>query len=451
MRKNSHGQNNASRTVCARSAAVNALMRFESRGSYSNIELDVFLKSADLSSEDKRLFTLIFYGVIENRIFLDHVISSMTDIKRLSPKILCVLRSAFYQLIFTDKIPPYAAVNEACGEARSDGRGAVSLVNAVLRNFLRTYPEHGKDALVRDMGINDRSVVYSCSKDVISVLDAGYGREKADSVLKSFETKPGLSAVVNTSVISARDFITGLSEKGIECFSPEGFDDLVYIPCGANPAELPGFEKGSCFIQDLSSHAAVRALLPEEGDTLIDVCACPGGKTFASALMMNGRGRIISLDVHKNKLSLITGGCKRLGIDFAEVRRCDALSPLTEFFGTADKVICDVPCSGLGVIAKKPEIRYKTKNDIASLPALQREILEKSAAYLKTGGKLMYSTCTLNPEENDGVTNGFLAAHDDFVRVSGKESGVTLFPDEAREKYGAPHDGFFYDILMKIK
>ena len=226
----------------------------------------------------------------------------------------------------------------------------------------------------------------------------------------------------------------------------------IRINKSINPENLPGFSEGEVFVQDRASHIATLALSPCAGETVIDVCACPGGKSFLSAILMNDRGRVISFDLHESKLSLIRDGAKRLGLTSIEAGQCDATSPRTELFGTADKVICDVPCSGLGVLGKKPDLRYKDQDSIDALPALQLDILRASVNYLKAGGEIIYSTCTLNPQENEEVVRAFLSMSEDFAPIDFTVGGIsseggmlTLLPHVHRT------DGFFVAKLRKIK
>ncbi len=436
--------NNNIRSV--RSILLDALVKCDKSKSYSNIELDSFLKRYSLDSSDRGLFTVLFYGVTEKKMSLDHVISLFNKTGRpLSLTVQNALRIAFYQLMFTDKIPSYAAVNEACNSVRSDGKGAVSFVNAVLRAFLRTYNDTSFENVVKQNKITAPSVLYSCSDDVYKILKQGYGEKKAIEILEAQNRRSFISVTVNTVKISAEELCGRFRNEGLSCIIPiEGINSIVFDE-NVVPYELPGYGEGLFFVQDTSSLRAVSALAPAPGEFVIDTCACPGGKSFASAIMMENKGKILSLDIHKSKLSLIEKGSLHLGLDIINSGICDGRAPLEEYAGKADAVICDAPCSGLGVMSKKPEIRYKTAEDIKALPKVQYEILSKSSAYVRKGGRLLYSTCTLNPDENDKISEAFLKENKDFVRADGKENGTTVFPKSTESC-----DGFYFDIFYKI-
>ncbi|MBE6552185.1 MAG: 16S rRNA (cytosine(967)-C(5))-methyltransferase RsmB [Ruminococcaceae bacterium] len=436
--------NNTIRSV--RSIVLDALVKCDKSKSYSNIELDSYLKRYSLTSSDRSLFTVLFYGVIERKVSLDHVISLFNKTGRpLSLTVQNALRIAFYQLMFTDKIPSYAVVNEACNSVRSGGKGAVSFVNAVLRAFLRAYNDTSFEKVAEKNEITAPTVKYSCSSDVYNILKKGYGEKKAIEILEAQNRRSYISVTVNTVKISADELCKRFLEAGYSCGIPlDGINSIVFNE-NAVPYELPGYDEGLFFVQDTSSLRAVSALAPAPGEFVIDTCACPGGKSFAAAVMMNNQGRILSLDIHASKLSLIEKGAVHIGTDIIESEVCDGRTPLEEYFGKADAVICDAPCSGFGVISKKPEIRYKTAEEIKTLPDIQYEILSKSCGYVKKGGRLLYSTCTLNPDENDKISERFLETHKDFVRAEGKEKGITVFP-----KSTSSCDGFYFDIFYKI-
>ena len=253
-----------------------------------------------------------------------------------------------------------------------------------------------------------------------------------------------ISVTVNTVKISAEELIKRFTDEGLSCGIPvEGINSIVFYE-NVVPHELPGYDEGLFFVQDTSSLRAVSALAPLPGEFVIDTCACPGGKSFASSFLMENKGKILSLDIHKSKLSLIEKGALQLGIDIIENGVCDGRTPIEDYIGKADAVICDAPCSGLGVISKKPEIRYKTSEEIKALPDIQYEILSKSSLYVKKGGRILYSTCTLNPEENDMISEAFLKSHKDFERASGIEKGTTVFPKSTESC-----DGFYFDVFYR--
>ena len=429
----------------AREAAYLSLMRTERDKSYSNIEIDSVIKRSGLEGAEKGLYTNLVYGVIEHRLTLDHWISlvSAKPLGKLDAEVLTILRMGLYQMVYLDRIPDSAAVNESVKLAKKYRGSAASFVNAALRNFRRKfdvppYPDR-----------NDRmkylTVRYSCGEDVVRILES-YG--DAEPILAAFSENPPVTLRVNTLKTTRVELLELLEKDGIEACA------AIFAPDGIKLKNLPErvreyIDEGLCFIQDEASQLAAEALDPKAGEVVYDVCACPGGKSFSAAIRMGDSGRIIASDLHKNKLSLITAGAQRLGIHIIETAEQNGVEHKAELVETADAIICDVPCSGLGVIAKKPEIRYKSAAEISGLPRVQSAILANSANYLKRGGRICYSTCTLNPEENQGVVKGFLSENRDFEPVDfsfGKlrsEGGMlTLFPQDGT-------DGFFIALLRK--
>jgi 16S rRNA (cytosine967-C5)-methyltransferase len=351
------------------------------------------------------------------------------------------------QLIDMRSIPAFAAVNETVKLTSNPGERA--FVNGVLRTASRNldalpYPDEKKNYR------RYLSVKHSFPLPTVKLFDTLFGREDTERLLDFYNSARYTDLTVNTIRITPEKTIAKLAECGVEISEKLDTGASLRINRSINPEKLPGFSTGDFFVQDRASHIAVAALAPTAGDTLIDTCACPGGKSFLAAIMMGNVGRVISLDLHESKLSLIEDGAERLGLDIVEAGQCDATAPRSELFGTADKVICDVPCSGLGVLAKKPDLRYKDTDSIDALPALQLDILRASSQYLRSGGEMIYSTCTLNPAENADVVNAFLAENADFTTVDFTVSGyssvggmLTLLPHVHHT------DGFFIAKLRK--
>lgn len=430
----------------AREAAFGSLTRTERDKSYSNIEIDSAIKRFGLIGAEKGLYTNIVYGVIEHKLTLDYFISLISErpLVKLDPEVLTILRMGLYQLIWLDRVPESAAVNESVKLAKEFKPSASSFVNAALRNFQRRY---GKELPYPDKSDRLRylSVRYSCGEDVVRILES-YG--DAEPMLKAFSGSSPVTLRVNTLKTTRVELLGMLERDGIEAAAtitaPDGIK-LKNLP--ERVRELIG--EGLCFIQDEASQLAVEVLDPKPGETVLDVCACPGGKSFSAAMKMGDRGLVKAFDLHKNKLSLVKSGAERLGIHIIEVGERNGAERFGELDGVADAIICDAPCSGLGVIAKKPEIRYKSAVEISGLPKVQRAILSNSANYLKRGGRICYSTCTLNPEENQGVVKRFLAENPEFEPVEFElgalrsESGMlTLFPQDST-------DGFFISLMRK--
>lgn len=426
--------------MTARETALVTLKKCLRSGQYSNIALDNALTKSDLKDSDRALAAALFYGVIEKKITLDFYISRLSSrpLDEIDEDIVTILRLGIYQLAFLDRIPDHAAINETVSLAPSKKRG---FVNAVLRSYLR---EKGKIELPTDK-TEYLSVKYSVCRELAEKFTSAYGYERAERILAGFSHAGGTTLRVNTVKTTVEELAEKLSAEKTR-LSPYG----LYIK--GQISELYGFEEGFFYVQDEASQIAAASLGAREGETVIDVCSCPGSKTFGAAMDMKNVGKIYSFDLHANKLSLVESSAKRLGIDIIETEARDARKPREELIGKADRVVCDVPCSGFGVLGKKPELRYKDPAVSGGLPSIQYDILTASSAYLKVGGTLVYSTCTVFSEENEDNVNKFLTSHPEFSLVPfevGKikcESGMmTFLPDE----YAT--DGFFVAKMVKNK
>lgn len=425
-----------------RQTALATLTRCDRDGSYSNLALDAAIKGGNFSPADRGLLTTLVYGVIERRITLDWLIDRLSDRapERIDPEIRNILRLGLYQLRYLDRVPAHAAINESVSLAP---RRSAGFVNALLRQYQRREADGGISLPVREEGlIRYLSVTYSFPAPLCGRFVEIFGEEKAEHVLAAFAEHPSLTIRVNTLKNSREALMQELASQGalpqVSPLSPDG----VILDTAAPLRE--GVEAGKFFVQDVASQLCVRTLDARPGDTVIDACCCPGSKSFGAAIGMGNRGRVICFDLHKNKLSLVEKGATKLGITILETSARDSRRYDPTLEGIADRVLCDVPCSGFGVIAKKPEIRYKDLAESAGLPDIQLAILENNARYVKSGGVLVYSTCTLLPEENEGNITRFLAIHPEFVPESFSHGDidaaggmVTLTPDE----YGV--DGFF--------
>lgn len=437
--------------ITAREAAYRSLIISERDKKYSSIEIDASIRRFGLLGAERGLYTALVYGVIERKITLDYIIGKLSSksIDTLDNEVITLLRLGLYQLIWLDRIPESAAVNETVNLAKKNAPRAASFINAVLRNFFRTM---GKDKLPypdkRDMR-EYLSVRYSVGYDVLDTLTASV--DDAEAVLAAFEGQPDVTLRVNTLKISRDEVLSELKQKGIGAEPTKYSSFGVRLTSKNMPDEiLELISRGCVYIQDEASQIAVLAASPKSGDTVIDTCACPGGKSFTAAIMMENRGAVKSFDLHKNKLSLVEKGAEKLGISIITTAEMDGSKRNDTLVGTADVLICDAPCSGLGVIAKKPEIRYKNGADFTRLPEIQYAILKNASAYVKSGGVLCYSTCTLNKAENEAVLRRFLAGSDEFTAeeftVGELESCggmLTLMP----QLHGT--DGFFVAKLRK--
>ena len=426
-----------------REAAYLSLERCRSGDKFANLELDSAIKKYGFSGADRGFFTALVYGVIERRITLDYVIEHFSSIplEKLDSKALTLVRLGAYQIIYMSRTPDSAAVNESVELAkRYTNKGISGYVNGVLRSIVRNKealpcPDRSADQ------VGYLSARYSIPRWLCEKWSEDYGEEKAEKILEAVNVNPPITVRVNTLKISREGFIEALAELGIGA-TPSRYSECgVILQKNVAVGELDALKNGLCFVQDEASQICVSTLGAREGDTVIDTCSCPGGKSFGIAMEMNNVGRLVSLDLHESKLSLVKSGAERLGISIIEAAVHNGSTPREDLIGKADRVLSDVPCSGLGVIAKKPDLRYKSPDDIDRLPEVQRKILESSSTYVKNGGILVYSTCTLNKRENEDVVNGFLSAHPEF---SLSEQGMrTFFPDTDGT------DGFFVAKMKK--
>jgi len=440
-----------SEKITARRLAFHSLLKCYNDKKYSNIEIDSVIKKNNMDPREKALFTAIVYGVIEKRIMLDYIISSLAQrpVEKIEPAVMTSLEMGMYQILFFDRVPDSAACNESVEiTKRISGLGAASFVNAILRKTVNI--KNSVENIYKNLKGNEyKSIKYSVPVWMIEVFEKSYGSEKAEEILKAFEAKSYMTLRTNTLRTDREGLVGILCDGGISAESCENVKSGVRLLRSVSQEHLNSVCDGLYIVQDAASQLAVERLGVQKGDFIIDCCACPGGKSISAAFCAENEGTVISMDLHKNKLSLIEKSAAAMGIDIIKTMAHDGTSPHEEYIEKADKVICDVPCSGFGVIHKKPDIRHKLPGDIARLPDVQYAILTASSKYLKKGGRLLYSTCTLNKSENDDITARFLAENPNFRRVSGKAEGCTLFPTV---KDGVIlNDGFFTDILERAE
>jgi len=430
-----------------REAAYLSLLRCESGGKYSNLEVDSAIKKYGFGGHDRALFTALVYGVIEKQITLDYLLAKLCakPWDKVESKVKHLLRLGAYQILFLDRIPDSAACNETVELAKvHTHKGTSGFINGILRSLSRTknnlpYPEKGSDEYL--------SVRYACPAWLCCFWREQYGEERCEALLDAVNRNPRITLRVNTLKTDRETLMASLRALGIDCeptsLSPHGILLSEYTPV----ADVTPLAEGLCFVQDEASQLCAMALGAKAGDRVLDTCSCPGGKSFGIALAMQNEGSLISMDLHESKLSLVEKGAARLGITCLTTAVQNGTKPREDLKESFDRVLCDVPCSGLGVIAKKPDLRHKSPDDIARLPAIQYAILENGASYVKKGGALLYSTCTLNKEENEEVAQRFLAEHPEFeASAEGMPFGktaVTLFPDEHST------DGFFMARFVK--
>ena len=437
-----------------RQAAFVSLQKYENGGKYLNIEADTAIRRNALEGADRALYTNIVYGTVERRITLEYLLAQLCDrpLEKIDRNVAIILRMSLYQLRYLDRVPAYAVLQEA-GELtrRFAAQSAVGFVNAVLREYERRGAEIAMPSPQADFE-RYLSVTYSYPAWFCALLVRCYGKRRAEAILKAFEKNPPLTLFPNLLKTDRAGLLRALRAEGIACdetrYSPYGVRLSRHVPIDA----ITPLAQGLCFVQDEASQLAALALGAAPAQTILDSCACPGGKSFALALLCGDKAKIISCDLHENKLSLVRRGAEKLGIASVEAQARDSGAFYPPFENAFDRVLCDVPCSGLGVLSKKPDIREKKEEEIERLPAVQRRILENCARYVRPGGELVYSTCTVHPAENEEQIKVFLREHPEFSLqpfMLGQETvqGMqTLLPD----RY-AGMDGFFIAKLRKTE
>ncbi|MCQ4635299.1 16S rRNA (cytosine(967)-C(5))-methyltransferase RsmB [Anaerovorax odorimutans] len=423
-----------------RKTAYLTLMDVESKKSYSNIALNHQIICNRPNSQG--FVRELVYGVLENKLLLDYyidqLVSSGADSLRASD--LTVLRMGIYQLGYMDSVPEYAAVNESVILAKRYCRGREGFVNGVLRNYLNRkfsikLPDRTEDE------IRYLSIKYSYAPWIIELWMEQYKVDFVEELLKAGNETPQTTIRLNWLRIIKKDLIEKLEAKGYEITPGELCQNALHV----KGSELLGtelYKHGLFSIQDESSMLVAEKLDPKHGDVVMDVCAAPGGKTMAIAERMNNTGTIIASDIYRRKLDIIDKEAERLGITNVETRSWDATRVDSSMVEKADRVLVDVPCSGLGVVRRKPEIKYKEKTtEMELLPKKQLAILSASSQYVKPGGTLLYSTCTINPYENQRIIADFLKKNPSFK----KEEAIQLLPHINHT------DGFFICVMKKSK
>jgi len=478
--------------LTAREAALKALGEFRRNKKRPLKSLYEQKAKSSISPIDAALAEQIINGVLQNMAYCDYILScfSTFSIQKIEPRVLDILRISIYQILFLSKIPYSAAVNEGVTLAtKSANKKAAGFVNAVLRRIA----DSAADGSVPSLEIEDicerLSVKYSHPLWLVQKFCEAFGHDGTEALLTSNnDDSSPITAQVNTLLTNTEELIASLAADGITASMHETFDDCVDFRCPGGIERLAAFKKGLFYVQDASSHCAVLAASPCKGDYVIDGCAAPGGKSFAAAVLMRNTGRIEARDISAAKLNAVSEGARRLGIGIIEVLVCDAVgadsnanvaagggvaadgvviatasadgsvaavqTDSARTGGTvlanasaalADVVLADVPCSGFGVIRKKPEIRYKTREEIAGLPEIQKKILHNLSSYVKPGGTLIYSTCTLLNEENEEVVESFLRERKDFALAGFSLPGFGDVPDGMAKLLPHVHhtDGFF--------
>ena len=431
--------------MSARDTALSVLIACRRDGAWLDAALKQQLYKDRLDRRDAALATRLCAAVLQNRMLLDEWISRYLKgkLSALQPVVLDVLRLAVCQLRFFDKLPPSAVVDEAVNQTkRLANPKASGLVNGLLRAMLRdpsrlTLPE-------------DLSLRYSHPRELVELLRESLGEENLEGLLACHNQAPAVYAQVNTLRTDVEGLAASFRAEGMEAEPHPWLPNCLLLSGGGVEQSAP-FRDGLFYVQDPAARLAVLALEPKSGERILDCCAAPGGKSFAAAIAIKNNGEITSCDVHPHKLSLLEAGAERLGISCLFVKARDASISAPEWAGRFDRIIADVPCSGLGVIRKKPDIRYKDLKPAAQLPELQHRILEAQAGHLRPGGTLVYSTCTILRRENEDVVGAFLADHPEFSTVPLELPGIGFA--ESGMKTLLPNvdgtDGFFIAKMIK--
>ena len=437
-----------------REAAFKALLAIERDGSYSNLELSKMLASDELSN--KGFIREIVYGVTENKIYLDYILDKFIKKGAAKTKLqaLIILRMGVYQILFMNSVPNYAAVNESVALARRFARGTDGFINGVLRNFIRNM-DSASEIDVKGQ-LEYLSIRYSCQLKLVEELVSMLGFEHAKMLLEHAGHRPPLSIRVNIAQISVKELADRLRANGFETEGSKLSDRVLLVKGGAL-TEANEYKEGLFSIQSEESCAIADFADAKSTELVIDLCAAPGGKAAAMAEQMLkpststepltktepgiASGKVIALELYEHRAALIEATTRRLGLENIEVRCQDAVEQIDELVGKADLVLADVPCSGLGVIRRKPEMKYRDEFDFDELVEIQKSILETGSSYLKPGGRLIYSTCTINPRENELMVKDFLERHEEFI----SEKEVKLSP------FDNGYDGFYMNKLKKIE
>ncbi len=391
-----------------RGLCLRSLCETLNKGAYSNLQLKNSLNSSELSSKDKALYKQLYFGTLERLITLDTIIDahSKMKLKKMSPQLINLLRLGVFQLLYCDRIPDSIAINKTVELAKKKVGQAAGFVNAVLRNILRN-----KESL--EGLLKSPQEKYSVGESVCNMLINAYGEKKAFEFMEGLFINIPVTAVINTLKTEGETLCALLKEQEIEA---EQNGNTLTLFAHTSIESSPAYKEGLFHLQGLCSQRAVELLDIKPGMTVIDMCSSPGAKSFTAAYKMENKGSIFAFDLYPHRVELIKKGAQRLGITVINAMPCDSSKELPVKL-KADRIICDVPCSGIGMMSKRPEIRYKNIDDTNELCDLQYAILCNGVKYLKEDGRLLYSTCTLNPKENSEITDKFLFEHPEFYYI----------------------------------
>lgn len=439
-----------------REITLKTLYKIDKEKAYSNIALDEELNKnrKKLEERDIGLISEIVYGTVTWKLTIDEIIKKYSKIKlkKYSPWILNIMRIGVYQIVFLDKIPKSAAVNESVNLCKKYGPKSSGLVNAILR---KVEKDDLKDFEKIDNDIERISKNTSMPEWMVEKLVEENGIEETERICNNSNTKPNLSIRVNKLKTTKKELIKKLNDKNI--IAKEGnLEDFIIVEKLKNIEELPEFKEGEFTVQDESAGLVSLVMAPQEGECILDACSAPGGKTTYIAELMENDGKILAWDLYKHRTNLINQNSKRLGINIIETKEKDASQFDENMINKFDKILLDVPCLGLGVIKRKPDIKWqRQESDIEEISKLQYQILDTCSQYLKEEGELVYSTCSILKEENEEIIEKFLRNNKNFQIINYKKS-------KQYEKYikdnkyikiepSEKNDGFFICKLVKKK
>ncbi len=438
----------------SRELAFKVLVDIESNNNYSNISINKHFKNIDISNNERGLATEIIYGVVEKKIYLDYIIDKLSKIKvqKLSNYVKIFLRMGIYQIVFLD-ISDYAAVNETVNLAKKYDKKSSGFVNAILRNLIRN-----KDEILKIDAENENmyySIKYSYSPWMVKTFIKDFGKEFTEDLLEANNERSNLYIRVNTLKITREKLMKEFDKISIKSYKVNDIEEALRVENLKNIENNDLFKKGFFTIQDISSMIVGKVMNPNKNSRVLDLCSAPGGKTTHIATLMENTGEVVSRDIFDHKLKLIKNSVDRLGLTNVKIEKSDASIIDKNIIENFDYVLCDVPCSGLGIIKRKPEIKYKSKEEIKDLPKLQYDILENASKYLKVGGVLIYSTCTILDSENISNVYKFLENNKNFELSKINEVNVDLENQENGYLKIYPNihnmDGFFIAKLKKVR
>lgn len=446
---------NTEKMKSARLLAFEALYDIFEKDAYANLTIQNILRKMPLKAEEKHLLTELVYGICRKYNYCLWIIGKMSDrpIRKIHPIVRILLSLGIYQIMFLDRIPESAAVNETVKIAKKITHiGNAKFINGILRNFIRQ-----KDSfLLPDKKSNymlHQSLVYNQQEWLIQFFEKEYGAAQAKEILETFNRIPETCIRINTLKTTNANIKEELYKKGVITEDISYMPEALVVKTGADTLFSRFLQPGVLYVQTPSSMIPSKILAPMAGERVLDMCAAPGSKTTHMAALMENSGSIDAWDIHPHKINLIKENAKRLGISIIHAEVKDSTKPLISLYETYDKVLLDAPCSGLGVLGHKTELRWRrNKSDLADFPLLQKQLIEQASRYIKVGGILVYSTCTLNPNENEKLVSEFLSLHPNFrpeefniaTLGSSKKGMMTLYPEVVKS------DGFFVAKLRKV-